>query len=87
MSKCLLSASVTQMELDFSEMGALAQTWSDCGGFDFDQASSKFVLEWGGLAKCLTLQFLLVGLRVSLRSISIFNISLPYERMQRPLFA
>jgi len=41
----------TQMELDFSKMGALAQTWSSCGGFDFDQASSKFELEWGGLAK------------------------------------
>ncbi len=41
----------TQMELDFSKMGALAQTQSSCGGFDFDRASGKFKLEWGGLAK------------------------------------
>src|SRR6266702_139829 len=39
------------MELDFSKMGALAQTQSSCGGFDFDRASGKFKLEWGGLAK------------------------------------
>src|SRR6266702_6796209 len=41
----------TQMELDFSEMGALAQTRSGCGGFDFNWASGKFELEWGGLAE------------------------------------
>src|SRR6266702_81990 len=41
----------TQMELDFSEMGALAQTRSGHGGFDFDRASGKFELEWGGLAE------------------------------------
>src|SRR6266702_2168517 len=41
----------TQMELDFSEMGALAQTWSSCVGVDFDWASGKFKLEWGGLAE------------------------------------
>ncbi len=39
----------TQMELDFSKMGVLTQTWSSCRGFDFDQASGKFELEWGGL--------------------------------------
>ena len=55
---CLSIASVepatsvsTQMELDFSKMGVLAQTWSGHGGFDFDWASGKFKLEWGGLAK------------------------------------
>ena len=41
----------TQMELDFSKMGVLAQTQSSCRGFDFDQAFSKFELEWGGLAE------------------------------------
>ncbi len=41
----------TQMELDFSKMGALAQTWSSHGGFDFDQASGKFELEWTGMGR------------------------------------
>ena len=41
----------TQMVLDFSGTGALAQSRPACGSFEYDRASGKFELQWGSLAE------------------------------------